>query len=396
MTKKPTSQEKLPTSRLRGLGLFLFISGLFFAVTSGFLYGFELVVSREIGLALIALSLGWISVGLGLICWGQGRDFAETMRAMGNLIFHEKIAILSSYLGKQPEQVAHDRQAALEFEKWVQPRLRQEFEELWQEFFDNERKPIVVKIGGSTLGSHDTTLQDLITLQRRGFLPVVVHGGGNKVTEWLEKMGISTNFVRGLRVTDEETLRVVTAVLAGLVNKELVAAINSMEGKAIGLSGVDGALIQARIEKPGVGYVGEVVKVNPESVITVLSAGYMPVIAPGGLKLPDEDNDPIMLLNINGDISASEIALALKADNLIFLTDVPGVQDSEGKLLPSLSPDEAKSLIDSGVITGGMIPKVEGCLRALSSVSSTQIIDGRNEGALLAAIEGNGNGTTIE
>jgi acetylglutamate kinase len=396
MTKKATSQEKLPRSRLRGFGLFLFISGLFFLVTSGFLYGFELVVSREIGLALVALSLGWISVGLGLISWGQGRDFTETMRAMGNLVFHEKIAILSNYLGKQPEQVAHDRQAALEFEKWVQPKLKEEFEDLWQEFFEKENKPIVVKIGGSTLGSQDTTLHDLITLHSRGFHLVVVHGGGNKVTEWLEKMGISTNFVRGLRVTDEETLRVVIAVLAGLVNKELVAAINSMGGKAIGLSGVDGALIQAKIEKPGIGYVGEVVKVNPESIITILSAGYIPVIAPGGLKLPDEDNDPVMLLNINGDVSASEIALALKADNLIFLTDVPGVQDSEGKVLPSLSPDEARALIDSGVITGGMIPKVEGCLRALSGVALTQIIDGRNEGALLAAIEGNGNGTIIE
>ncbi len=396
MTKKPASQEKLPTSRRRSLGLFLFISGIFVLMTSGFLYGFELVVSRDIGLALIALSLGWISVGLGLISWGQGRDFADTMRAMGNLVFHEKLAILSSYLGKQPEQITHDRQAALEFEKWVQPKLKEEFEDLWQEFFEKESKPIVVKIGGSTLGSQDTTLHDLITLHSRGFHLVVVHGGGNKVTEWLEKMGISTNFVRGLRVTDEETLRVVTAVLAGLVNKELVAAINSMGGKAIGLSGVDGALIQAKIEKPGVGYVGEVVKVNPESIIAVLSAGYIPVIAPGGLKLPDEDNDPIMLLNINGDISASEIALTLKADNLIFLTDVPGVQDKEGNLLSSIAPDEARSLIDTGVITGGMIPKVEGCLRALSSVSSTQIIDGRNEGALLAAIEGNGNGTIIE
>ena len=267
---------------------------------------------------------------------------------------------------------------------------------MWQEFFEKGTRPIVVKIGGSTLGNHDTALQDLVTLQKKGVLSVVVHGGGNRVSEWLERMGISTSFVRGLRVTDEETLRVVIAVLAGLVNKELVAAINSLSGKAIGLSGIDGALIQGKIKEPDMGYMGEVVRVNPEPVIAILSAGYIPVIAPGGFKPPGEDNDPVTLLNINGDVSASEIAVALKADRLIFLTNVPGVQDGEGRLLPRLSPDEARSLIDSEVITGGMIPKVEGGLRALSCGSSTQIIDGRTDGALLAAVEGKGSGTTIE
>jgi len=341
------------------------------------------------GLALIA-------VGIAIYSIASVRESYRRMRAIANLVFHEKIAIIASYMGDQQEQIEHDRQAALELSGWVEPRLKQEFEELWQEFFQRETKPIVVKIGGSTLGNRDTTLQDLVTLQKRGILPVVVHGGGNKVSEWLERMGIPTSFVGGLRATDEETLEVVTAVLAGLVNKELVAAINSLGGKAIGLSGIDGALIQGKIKSPDMGYTGEVVRVNPESVIAILSAGYMPVIAPSGLRLPTEDNDPVMFLNINGDVSASEIAVALKVDRLIFLTDVPGVQDSKGKLLPMLSPAEARLLIDSGVITGGMIPKVEGCLRALSSVTSTQIIDGRTEGALLAAVEGSGNGTTIE
>ena len=341
------------------------------------------------GLALIA-------VGIAIYSIASVRGSYRQMRAIANLVFHEKIAIIEGYMGNQQEQIEHDRQAALELSGWVEPRLKQEFEELWQEFFQRETRPVVVKIGGSTLGSHDTTLQDLVTLQKRGILPVVVHGGGNKVSEWLERIGISTSFVHGLRATDEETLEVVIAVLAGLVNKELVAAINSLGGKAIGLSGVDGALIQGKIKSRDMGYTGEVVRVNPEAVIAILSAGYMPVIAPSGLRLPGEDNDLVMLLNINGDVSASEIAVALKVDRLIFLTDVPGVQDSEGKLLPMLSPVEARSLIDSGVITGGMIPKVEGCLRALSSVTSTQIIDGRTEGALLAAVEGSGNGTTIE
>ncbi|MDY6893551.1 MAG: acetylglutamate kinase, partial [Chloroflexota bacterium] len=144
------------------------------------------------------------------------------------------------------------------------------------------------------------------------------------------------------------------------------------------------------------GYTGEVVKVNPESVIAILNAGYIPVIAPGGYRTSDENDDRVRLLNINGDDSASEIAMSLEAERLIFLTDVPGVQNGEGQLLSRLSPVEARALIESGVISGGMIPKVEGCLRALSSVSSTQIIDGQSPGALLAALERNDCGTIIE
>jgi len=248
-------------------------------------------------------------------------------------------------------------------------------------------KTIVIKIGGSTLGSHDTTLDDLVALQKKGILPVVVHGGGNKITEWLKKMGVSTTFVRGMRVTDTATLEVAIAVLAGLVNKELVAALISKGGRAIGLSGADGGLIQAKMENPELGYVGHVVKVNPEPVKAVLRAGYIPVIAPCGLKVADGDSDPVTLLNINGDVVASEIAGALKAERLIFLTDVPGVRDGEGKFLPRLSAAEARNMIASGVIAGGMIPKVEACLNALSRVPSTQIVDGRTAGALLSAIE---------
>ena len=260
----------------------------------------------------------------------------------------------------------------------------------------SSNKTIVVKIGGSTLGSHDTTLDDLVALQKKGVLPVVVHGGGNKITEWLKKIGIATTFVRGMRVTDAATLEVVIAVLAGLVNKELVAEIMSQGGKAIGLSGVDGGLIQAKVENPELGYVGQVVKVNAEPVKAVLSAGYIPVIAPGGLRLAGGDSDPVTLLNINGDVVASEIAGALKADRLIFLTDVPGVRDGEGKFLARLSAAEARKMIASGVIAGGMIPKVEACLNALSRVPSTQIIDGRSAGALLSAIEKENIGTRIE
>jgi acetylglutamate kinase len=257
-------------------------------------------------------------------------------------------------------------------------------------------KPIVVKVGGAALGSGDTTLSDLVTLQQRGVPAVVVHGGGNKVTSWLDRMGVATRFVRGARVTDEDTLQVVVAVLAGLVNKELVAGIASLGGKAIGISGVDGALVQARIGNEDMGYVGEVVKVDPEPVNTLLKAGYMPVIGPAGLRSPGADNGSIMLLNINADVAACEIAIALGAEKLIFLTDVPGIKDGEGRVLPRLSPTEARGLVESGTITGGMIPKVEACVRALSAVPITQIIDGRSAGALLAVAEGGGGGTRIE
>lgn len=256
-------------------------------------------------------------------------------------------------------------------------------------------KPIVIKIGGSTLGNHDTTLDDLVTLQKKSILPVVVHGGGNKITEWLKKMGVATRFVRGMRVTDAATLEVVVAVLAGLINKELVAAITAKGGKALGLSGIDGRLIQAKIENPELGYVGEVTKVNPEPIKAVLSAGYIPIIAPNGFRVSKGDNDPVMLLNLNGDVVASEIAGALKAQRVIFLTDVSGVRDSKGKFVPRLTAAEAKAMIASGVISAGMIPKVEACLNALARVPSAQIIDGRMAGALLSAVKGDPIGTSI-
>jgi len=378
--------QKAPSRKsfVAGIGfLYLGLAGLGYGLYDDHL------TSIFVGLALIAL-------GIIVFAVVSVRSSQALSRAMANLVYHEKIAIMQGSIGKQQEQIEHDREAADGFAKWADPSLRQEFEDLWQRYFVSGVRPVVIKIGGSTLGNSDTTLQDVVTLHKRGFLPVVVHGGGSRISEWLDRMGISSSFVQGQRVTDEETLRVVVAVLAGLVNKELVATINSLNGRAIGLSGVDGGLIQARIQHPGMGYVGEVVRINPESIAAVLAAGYIPIIAPGGFKLPGEDNDPVMLLNINADVTASEIAVALRAEKLLFLTDVPGVQDSGGNVLPKLSPDEARALIDSGVISGGMIPKVEGCLRALSAVSSTRIVDGRGEGALLAAVEGGEAGTVIE
>jgi acetylglutamate kinase len=260
----------------------------------------------------------------------------------------------------------------------------------------SKQKVIVIKIGGATLGKHDTTLEDIVYLQQQGKSLVVVHGGANVVTGWLSRLGISTRFVQGERVTDRGTLDVVTAVLAGLVNKELVAAINSLGGQAIGISGVDGALIQGQIKDQESGYMGTVVKVNTAPLEAMLQAGYIPVVSPLSLHSFDKPEDAPQILNVNGDPVAGEIAAAIGAQELIFLTDVSGVGDQSGKLLPRLSPSEAEVLITSGVVSGGMIPKVKACLRALASTETTCIIDGRKPHALLQEIEGRHSGTIIK
>jgi len=256
-------------------------------------------------------------------------------------------------------------------------------------------KVIAIKIGGAAFDSNDTTIEDIVYLQQQGKLLVVVHGGGKLITEWLSRQEISTRFVRGERVTDKATLEVATAVLAGLANKEIVAAINSLGGRAVGISGVDGALIQVRIEDIELGYVGEVVKVNTEPLEALLQAGYVPVISPVSLHSFDKPDDAPQILNVNSDLVAGEIAAAIGAERLIFLTDVAGICDQSGKLLPRLSASEAEALIASGVVSGGMIPKIKACIRALATNVTTCIINGRQPHALLREIEGQGGGTTI-
>ena len=255
--------------------------------------------------------------------------------------------------------------------------------------------PIAIKIGGSTLGSTDTTIEDLVTLQKRGVPLVVVHGGANVVSSWLGRLGIETSFVRGLRITDLETLKVVTAVLAGLVNKELVSAIWRQGGKAVGLSGVDGGLILAKSKKPELGYTGEELKVNVAVIEILIKAGYIPVIAPVSLGLLEGSDVDTNLLNVNGDTAAGEIAAALKVEKLIFLTDVPGLYDNSKNLIRRLNPQDARELIDYGVASGGMVAKIEACLLAMTKVPLTRIIDGRVPHALLDEFEGKGDGTTI-
>lgn len=256
-------------------------------------------------------------------------------------------------------------------------------------------KVIVVKIGGSTLGSHDTTIEDIVELQRRARPLVVVHGGGKVITDWLSKQGVESRFVQGERVTDRPALEVVTAVLAGLVNKEIVAAINRLGGRAAGISGVDGPVIKGRIADEARGYVGAVTGVDTDLLEALLRSDFVPVVAPLGLNSEKMPAGAPATLNFNADVVAGEIAAAMAAERLIFLTDVPGISDRSGKLLPRLSPAEAEALLASGVASGGMIPKVRSCLRALASAATTCIIDGRQPHALLGEMNHQGGGTTI-
>jgi acetylglutamate kinase len=254
---------------------------------------------------------------------------------------------------------------------------------------------LVVKIGGSTLGQHDTTMSDLIELQKRGVPVVVIHGGGKIVTEWLGKQGAPTKFVAGERVTDKIGLDVVTAVLAGLVNKQLVAELSVGGGKAIGLSGVDGALILGKVKNQELGYVGNPVEINTELLETLLKAGYLPVISSIGLNKDEKSKANPLLLNINADTAAGEIAASIQAEKLIFLTDIAGICDASGKVINKLTVQEAEALIASGVAAGGMIPKIRAGIRSLVQSQSTRIIDGRQPHALLNEIDKSEGGTTI-
>ena len=242
-----------------------------------------------------------------------------------------------------------------------------------------QRNVIVVKIGGSTLGNHDTTLEDLVELQKRGKSLVVVHGGAKVSSEWLARLGIPSSFVNGLRITDGETMKVVAAALGGLVNKELVVAIQALGGRAVGLSVCDGNLLWASVKSPDMGYVGEVVAVDPTPLKLLLKAGYVPVVAPVSFGSVE---GRVMLLNVNGDTAAGEIAGSLAAQKLIFLTDVDGIHDDSKQVVHKLNLAEAKDMLVSGTASGGMIPKIEASIRALTATQVVRIIDGRAAHAL--------------
>ncbi|MFQ5895863.1 MAG: acetylglutamate kinase [Nitrospinota bacterium] len=257
-------------------------------------------------------------------------------------------------------------------------------------------KSFVIKCGGTAMAEEAlraSFAQDVVLARYVGIQPVIVHGGGPEISATLRRLGKESRFVEGLRVTDEETMGVVEMVLTGPTNKEIVRLINRHGGRATGLSGSDADLITARRltltrkaagggeEEVDLGQVGEVVRVDPRVVRHLEEGGLIPVIAPTGVG---EDG---VVYNINADTVAGALAGALGAEKLIFLTDVPGILDRDGKLLSHLDRAAVASLREAGVVAGGMIPKVEACVRALEEgVQKTHIIDGRVPHALLLEI----------
>lgn len=257
-------------------------------------------------------------------------------------------------------------------------------------------RTIVVKIGGSTLGVHDTSVADIAELHRQGERIVVVHGGGPAISSWLKKLQTPTQFVRGLRVTDAAGLEVVTAVLAGLVNKQLVASFLSLGAAATGVSGADGGMLLAGYEDETLGYVGRVTRVDTALLQTLLAAGYLPVVAPLALLESEAGTASGQLLNVNADTVAGQLAGALQAERLVFLTDVEGVRGATGETLRRASAVEVQALLDGGVIVGGMIPKVEAGLLARAGGGSVVILDGRAAHRLQAALSKQPPGTLLQ
>jgi acetylglutamate kinase len=261
---------------------------------------------------------------------------------------------------------------------------------------DNLNGIMVVKIGGVALGSQDTTLADIVELQRRGVPLVIVHGGGNVITSWLERQQIPVRFVRGERVTDAAALEIVTAVLKGVINARITSAVNALGGRAVGITGIDGAILKATVRDDDMGYVGRIIEVDTTLLKTLLAGGLVPVMAPLGQRIFDGEPAAPHHLNINGDIAAGEIAAAIGPARLVFLTDVAGIMDGDGRVIGSLSAAGAGELVSRGQATGGMIPKVNAALRALSAGVTARIIDGTAPHALLGEIENGGGGTTIQ
>jgi acetylglutamate kinase len=259
-------------------------------------------------------------------------------------------------------------------------------------------KSIVIKYGGSAMqeeGLRQRFAQDIVLMRFVGLRPVVVHGGGPQIGATLKRLGKETRFVGGMRVTDAETMEVVEMVLSGKLNKDLVQLINSHGGRAIGLSGKDGNLVEARKmvleEGEDLGFVGEVTNVNAGIIKDMERGMYVPVVAPIGLGKGGET------YNINADLVASRLAVALEADKLILLTDVTGILDGSGELISSIPLSDLQGLLTREEVTGGMIPKVRCCSEAVSQgVRKAHIIDGRVEhSVLLEVFTDRGVGTEI-
>ena len=271
-----------------------------------------------------------------------------------------------------------------------------------------DRKTVVVKYGGHAMGDPALAAnfaRDIVLLKQAGVNPIVVHGGGPQIGSLLDRLNIRSEFKDGLRVTDRETVEVIEMVLAGSVNKEIVTAINTQGGKAVGISGKDANLMRAkRLERRwrdptsnieqilDLGFVGDPAAVDPHIVEVIINSDLIPVIAPIGVG-PDGET-----LNINADTFAAALASAMKATRLLLLTDVEGVLDNKGQLIKSLTTAEAQALIDDGTISGGMIPKIESCIDVIAEgVEGVVILNGKVPHAvLLELFTEHGAGTLIE
>ncbi len=270
-------------------------------------------------------------------------------------------------------------------------------------------KTFVIKYGGQAMISAEMknlVTQDLVLLKFIGINPIIVHGGGQEITILMKKLGKEANFINGLRVTDQETMELAEMVLVGKVNKEIVSLLNRHGGKAVGLSGKDSNLLSCRKKLPfkaivdgkeqviDLGYVGDIIKINPEVIQTLSGNGYIPVISSVGVGQEGES------LNVNADHVAGELAAALQAEKLIVLTDVEGIFAQGGSadaLISTLGRRKAQEMIITGEISAGMIPKVEACIRALNNdVARTHIIDGRlSHSILLEIFTDEGIGTMV-
>eukprot|EP00182_Erythrolobus_australicus_P002773 CAMPEP_0185830016 /NCGR_PEP_ID=MMETSP1353-20130828/581_1 /TAXON_ID=1077150 /ORGANISM="Erythrolobus australicus, Strain CCMP3124" /LENGTH=325 /DNA_ID=CAMNT_0028527869 /DNA_START=179 /DNA_END=1156 /DNA_ORIENTATION=- len=248
-------------------------------------------------------------------------------------------------------------------------------------------KTVVIKYGGAAMKDpllKQLVIDDLVFLACVGIKPIFLHGGGPEINSWLGKVGIEAKFLNGLRVTDSQTMDVVEMVLAGRVNKGLVALINKTGGRAVGLCGKDGMMIQARMKNKDLGFVGQVTKVDAELLNTLVAASYIPVVSSVGT---DRDGNSY---NINADTLAGDIAVALGAEKMVLLTDVPGLLTNypdEDSLVSSLTVEECENYIRDGIIQGGMVPKMECCMTSVrNGVHAAHIIDGRKPHSLLLEI----------
>ena len=259
-------------------------------------------------------------------------------------------------------------------------------------------KIIVVKYGGNAMISEDLKMQvmeDIVLLWLIGVKPVLVHGGGPEISEMLKKVGKESVFVDGLRVTDKETAEIVQMVLAGKINKHLVNLLGEYGGNAVGISGIDGHLIEAKVKDERLGFVGEITKVNVQPIFDLIEKGYIPVVSTVGCD--NEGN----VYNINADTAASFIAGAMKAERLITMTDIPGILrdvNDPDSIIKRVNTEEARQLFREGVISGGMIPKVECCIEAIEKgVRRVTILDGRVPHAvLLELLTDEGAGTLVK